>query len=52
LIEIGVHDQNPKLRRQLVADARARQALEAIVREESDPELVAVAQRALQAAMG
>jgi hypothetical protein len=59
LIEIGMHDPNPKLRRQLVvdlgehvADARARRAFEAVVRHERDSELVAVAQRALQAAMG
>lgn len=55
LIEIGVHDPNSKLRRQLVADlgehvadSRARRALEALVHYECDSELVAVAQRALQ----
>jgi HEAT repeat protein len=54
LVEIGVHDPNPKLRQQLVgdlgdflSDPRARQALERIVDTATDPRLLAVAQRVL-----
>ena len=55
LIDIGLNDPNPKLRRQLVAelgnfvaDSRARTALEKLKRRESDPELRAAAQLALR----
>lgn len=54
LIEIGLRDPNLKLRRQLVGelshhrdDPRVWPALEKIVQEEADPELLAIAQRAL-----
>ncbi len=55
LIAIGVHDPNLKLRRQLVddlrrnmSDPRVRQALEKILRAETDPEILAGAQHALR----
>ncbi len=54
LIEIGMHDPNPKLKQQLMADLanhladiRARKALEYLVDTDGDPTLVTVAQRAL-----
>jgi HEAT repeat protein len=53
LVEVGVHDPNPKLRQQLVADLggflsdpRARQALEQLMETETDPRLLTVVQRA------
>jgi hypothetical protein len=55
LIAIGVNDPNLKLRRQLVADLcqhmadpRVRPALEQILLEETDPEILAVVRTALK----
>jgi hypothetical protein len=54
LLEIGVHDPNPRLRQQLVgslgdhlADPRAQQALQQIIADQNDPILIAIAENAL-----
>lgn len=54
LLEVGLHDPNLKLRRQLLADLsqhladpRVRPALELIAQQDDDPEMRAIAQRAL-----
>ncbi|MEM7534672.1 MAG: HEAT repeat domain-containing protein [Chloroflexota bacterium] len=54
LIEVGIHDANLKLRRQLtgtlcehIADSRVRPALEQVLAQETDPEIRSVVQAAL-----